>query len=102
MKRGPVTSQSSWFIVFCLVAIAAIVVCNLWSLYWGHCVVADFLRVPLIGWGLIGANLVAGLVFIVIKRRHHMKHIVGVCSSCDASLRETWAYCPNCGEQQCL
>ena len=87
------------FIVFCLVAIASIVACNLWSLYWGHCVLNDFLRIPLMGWGVIAANLVAALVYILIKRHNNMKHDDIHCISCRSGLQSSWVYCPNCGEE---
>ena len=85
------------FIVFCLVAIASIVVCNLWSLYWGHCVLSDFLRIPTMGWGLIGANLIAALIYFLIKRHKAMKEDSFHCIACNAGLQSSWAYCPNCG-----
>ena len=87
------------FIVFCLVAIASIVACNLWSLYWGHCVLNDFLRIPLMGWGVIGANLVAVLVYFLIKRHNTMKHDDIHCVSCRSGLQSSWVYCPNCGDE---
>ena len=85
------------FIVFCLVAIASIVACNLWSLYWGHCVLNDFLRIPLMGWGVIGANLVAALVYFLIKRQSITKNNDIHCISCQSGLQGSWVYCPNCG-----
>ena len=90
----------SWFIVSCLAAIVAILACNLWSLYWGHCAINDFLRIPPMGWVLIGANLVAGVIFFAIKNRKHTKHVGFLCTSCHVGLRETWTYCPNCGNEQ--
>lgn len=89
----------SWFIAFCLAAIMAIVACNLWSLYWGHCVLMDFLRIPAIGWALIGANLVAGVTLLTIKRSNRKKHEEAMCGSCHTGLQDTWAYCPNCGDE---
>ena len=100
MKLSLRKNKSSSFIVFCLAAIVAIVACNLWSLYWGHCVLNDFLRIPLIGWGLIGANLVAALIFFAIKRRHKTKNDVPFCASCRTDLQDTWLYCPSCGDGQ--
>ncbi len=78
---------------------AAIVACNLWSLYWGHFVLNDFLRIPLIGWGLIGANLVAALTFFVIKRRNKTKNVGPLCATCHEDLQGSWVYCPNCGNE---
>ncbi len=88
------------FIVFSLAAIASIVVCNLWSLYWGHCVLNDFLRIPLIGWGLIGANLVAALAYFLIKGHNKTKNEETHCASCHSGLQDSWLYCPSCGDQQ--
>lgn len=90
----------SWFIVFCLVAIAGIVACNLWSLYWGHCVLHDFLRIPAIGWALIGANLLAIMIFLMIKRGGKPGHDSCLCNSCRSALRDIWVYCPHCGDEQ--
>jgi Mn2+/Fe2+ NRAMP family transporter len=87
----------SWFVVFCLAAILVIVACNIWQLCCGRCVLNDFLRVPPIGWVLIIANLVAGMVLILVKRRSRRNSAADMCGSCHASLRDTWVYCPNCG-----
>ena len=92
--------KPSWFIAFCLTSIAAIVVCNLWSLYWGHCVLNDFLRIPVMGWVLIGANLVAIMIFVTIKRNGKKDHDGYSCNSCHSILRDIWVYCPNCGDEQ--
>jgi hypothetical protein len=89
----------SSFVVFCLVAIGAIVVCNLWSLYWGHCVLSDFLRIPPMGWGVIAANLIAALVYFMIKRHNVMKNDSVHCVSCRSELLNSWVYCPNCGNE---
>ena len=102
MKMSFVTQKYSWFIVCCLAAIVLIVACNLWSLYWGHCVINDFLRIPPMGWALIGANLVAGVAFFTIKNCKHTKHVGFFCSSCHVGLRDVWVYCPNCGNEQRL
>lgn len=83
-----------------MAAIVAILACNLWSLYWGHCVINDFLRIPAIGWIIIGANLVAGLIFFSVKHRKHTKQDGSLCTSCHIRLRELWVYCPNCGIEQ--
>jgi hypothetical protein len=100
MMRESDKRNYSWFIIFCLLAIVAIVACNLWSLYWGHCAISDFLEIPPIGWLLIGANFLAALVFFSIKRYYQKKCDEFLCSSCAACLREAWLYCPNCGDQQ--
>jgi len=58
------------------------------------------LRVPPIGWGLIVANLVAALVFFIVKNRKKMEHDVSLCGACHTRLIELWVYCPNCGNEQ--
>lgn len=100
MKSAIREYKYSWFVVFCVAAIVAILACNLWLLCWGHCVINDFLRIPPIGLALIVANLLAGLIFVVIKRRNKTKLSGSLCSSCHSSLRDTWLFCPNCGEEQ--
>ncbi len=92
--------KNSWFIVFCLTAVVAIVACNLWLLYWGHCVFDDFFKIPTIGWGLICANFIAALIFSMVRRRNKKKVHVSSCSTCEARLRDSWIYCPNCGDGQ--
>lgn len=89
----------SWFVVFCLAAILAIVLCNLWLLCCGHCVVGDFLRIPAIGWVVIAANLAAGLVLLAVKRRGGRTPDGHTCGVCHAVRRDIWVYCPNCGNQ---
>lgn len=91
--------KSSWFVVCCLLAIVAIMACNLWSLYWGHCAINDFLRIPPIGWLLIATNLVAGLVLFTVKNRKHTRQDESLCTACHTRLRELWVYCPNCGDE---
>jgi hypothetical protein len=90
----------SWFLVFCLAAILAILVCNAWQLCCGRCVLNDFLRIPPIGWVLIIANLIAGLVLTAVKRRDGKKTATDRCSACNTALRDTWIYCPSCGEER--
>jgi hypothetical protein len=91
----------SWFVVFCLTAIAAIIACNLWSLFHGHCVVNDFLRIPPIGWVLILSNIVAGLILYVVKHRKETKRSGDFCVICHTGLRDVWVYCPHCGGERC-
>jgi len=88
----------SWFVVFCLAAILVILACNAWQICCGRCVLSDFLHIPPIGWALIIANLVAGLVFSTVKCRDSKNTATDRCSACDTTLRDTWIYCPNCGE----
>lgn len=88
----------SWFVGFCLAGILAIVVCNLSLLYFGHCVVDDFLQVPPIGWFMIAANLVAGAALALIKQGGGPRYETNHCPSCNVGLRDVWVYCPNCGD----
>jgi len=90
----------SWFVVFCLAAILVILACNAWQLCCGHCVLGDFLRIPPIGWALIIANLIAGLVLVVVKRHDGKKNAADRCPACNTALRDTWIYCPRCGEER--
>ena len=94
--------KCSWFLAFSLAAILAIVACNIWVLCCGRCVLNDYLRIPTIGWMLIVANLVAGLIFFAVKRRNGTKSGGGACCDCHIVLRDTWVYCPNCGGERCL
>ena len=90
----------SWFVGFCLAGIIAIVACNLCLLYFGHCVVNDFLAIPPIGWFIIAANLVAGAALAMIKRCKRdgvQRSATNHCSGCNIELRDAWVYCPNCG-----
>ena len=88
----------SWFVSFCLAGILAIVACNLCLLYFGHCVVNDFLQIPPIGWFIIAANLVAGVVLAMIRQAGGKRSGNNQCPSCHVGLRDAWVYCPNCGE----
>ncbi|NIQ11595.1 MAG: hypothetical protein GWO23_18935 [Gammaproteobacteria bacterium] len=87
----------SWFVVFCSLGIFAIVACNIYLLCCGRCVVSDFLRIPPMGWFIIAANLVAGLILVAVKRRGDKQKSDDVCSVCHIALRDNWVYCPNCG-----
>jgi hypothetical protein len=88
----------SWFVSFCLAGILAIVACNLCLLYFGHCVVNDFLQIPPVGWFIIAANLVAGVVLAMIRQAGGKRSVTNQCPSCHVGLRDAWVYCPNCGE----
>lgn len=101
MKTSFRKLKYSWFVVFCLTAILLIIACNLWLLFNGHCVVNDFLRIPSIGWMLILANIVAGLILYLIKHLKGKKADGTLCMICHAGLRDIWIYCPNCGEERC-
>ena len=92
--------KCSWFMVFCLTAILAIVSCNVWMLCDGYSVLNDYLKIPTIGWMLIVANLIAGLVFFTVKRSNNNNPGWGFCRGCQISLRDTWLYCPNCGGER--
>jgi hypothetical protein len=92
----------SWFVVFCLAAILAILACNTWLLCCGHCVLSDFLRIPTIGWAIILANLAAGVVLFAVKRRSDKKTERCFCCACQTSLRDSWVYCPICGSEHLL
>jgi len=98
MKKVFGKYRISWFVSFCLAGILAIVACNLCLLYFGHCVVSDFLRIPPIGWFIITANLVAGIVLALVKQRGRQSSGTNHCPSCNVGLRDGWLYCPNCGE----
>jgi hypothetical protein len=102
MKIGFRKHRYSWFAVFCSAAILAILACNLWLLCCGRCVINDYLHIPPIGWGLIAANLIAGMTLFLIKRRNNIKPDNDACGSCRTGLRDTWVYCPNCGSERCL
>lgn len=87
----------SWFAIFCLAAALAIVVCNLWLLCCGQWVLNDYLRIPALGWTILVANLVAGLVLVAVRGRRKTAPAGGCCENCRIGLREEWVYCPNCG-----
>jgi hypothetical protein len=89
----------SWFFLFCLAAVLAIVACNVWLICCGRCVVNDYLMIPPIGWALISANLLAGAILYVVKRRMNTKTDVNSCGSCHVGLLNNWTYCPNCGDE---
>jgi hypothetical protein len=91
----------SWFVVFCSAAILAIVACNVWLLCCGRCVINDYLHIPPIGWGLVAANLVAGIILYLVKRRNNTKPGGGGCGGCRTGMRDIWVYCPNCGDERC-
>lgn len=97
MKLAFSKHKLSWFVVFLLAAILAIVACNAWLLCCGRCVISDFLRVPPIGWAIIAANLVAVSILFFLKKRTRSTSNHHLCSSCHSSLRDQWPYCPTCG-----
>lgn len=90
----------SWFIALSMLAILVIAACNIWQLYHGHCEFSDFLKIPTIGGMLIAANLVAGLIFFVVKCRSKTKSVGNSCVDCSAGLRDAWVFCPNCGGER--
>jgi hypothetical protein len=89
----------SGFVMLCLAGIAVIVVCNAYLLCCGRCAVADFYRVPPIGWLLILANLVAGIILYTVKRRRVRPTDADACLFCQINLHDSWLYCPRCGRE---
>jgi hypothetical protein len=99
MKKVFMKRQGSWFVYFCLAVIVAILACNLWSLMVGNCVVYDFLRIPPMGWVMIAANIIAGMSLYFVKHRNKSVSDESCCPACCTDLRQTWDYCPNCGNK---
>jgi hypothetical protein len=100
MKNRRHKNNISWFVVFCIAVLLVIIVCNVWSLVNGHCTVGDFLCVPPIGWVLIVANILAGMILYIIKHRKRTESGENFCSACHIDLRDMWTYCPNCGSKR--
>lgn len=98
MTRAPRKYKYSWFVIACLGAMTTIVLCNLWMLCCGRGVPGDYLNIPPVGWVLIAANLCAGVVFVLLKRRKDKRPIQNFCNRCSVVLRESWAFCPKCGD----
>jgi hypothetical protein len=92
--------KCSWFFVFLLASILAIVACNAWQFCCGGCSLSDYLRIPTIGWVLIAANLFAGLILFGVRRVNCKKLGEDFCCECRIHLRDTWLYCPNCGGER--
>jgi len=101
MKKLLQNCKYSWFLIFCLAIILVIVACNFWLLCFDRYVLSDYLKIPVIGWLLIIANLVAGLILFSVKRRNDTSFGGLFCRGCQAVLRDTWVYCPNCGGDRC-
>lgn len=102
MKMAFTKPGYPWFVICCLAGMLVIVACNVWLLCCGHCVLYDYLNIPVMGWTVIAANLVAGLVLVAVRRRR--KAIPGTlcCRHCQAGMRQAWKYCPNCGSEHGL
>jgi hypothetical protein len=99
VNKAFIKIKNSWFVVFCLAAIGIILACNTWLLCYGHATFNDFLRIPMIGWILIFANVSAALVLWVVKRHGGKKSAGNTCGVCNAALKDPWVYCPNCGNE---
>ena len=100
MKLGIRRYRYSWFVIFCLAAMLAVVVCNIWLLRCGRCVASDVLLVPPVGWAIIAANLVAGVILLILKKRRNVLPNGYLCCNCHSALRENWPYCPACGSSR--
>lgn len=85
--------------LFCITGIVAILACNLYLLCCGQCVIHDFLKIPPVGWLIILANFVAGIVLLAVKRRRARPgHQTDNCACCNILMRDNWSYCPKCGQ----
>jgi hypothetical protein len=89
--------RGSWFSLGCLAAIVLILIYNAGMVACGHCTIASLLRIPWLGWVLIVTNLLAGLALVIVQRCHRHKLPENCCVLCDATMYESWGYCPKCG-----
>lgn len=92
--------RHSWPSLCALTVIAAILVYNTWMVACGHCTLATLLTIPWLGWLLITLNLLAAGILIALRRRGRRLRASGLCSTCSTTLRETWRYCPSCGDRR--
>ena len=98
MKLSLRKDKHFWFILFCASGIVAIAAFNLYLLCCGQCVIHDFLKIPPAGWLIMAANLVAGIILVTVKRQHARRLVRDNCTCCNILLRDTWSYCPKCGQ----
>lgn len=77
-------------------AAVAVFAYNAWSFCCGRCSAATFLNPGPPGFILLGANFLAILAFIAVRRHRREAERYRHCG-CGALLRSHWLYCPDCG-----
>jgi len=78
----------------------AVVAYNSWALCCGQCSWNDLLHIPWWGGLLLGVNLAAGSVLVVLRLRQRQHHARSDCAGCLTAAGADWGFCPLCGRQR--
>lgn len=97
MKAYLFRHKFSWFAICATLTVVVVLACNLWTLCCGQCVIEVFMRISIVGWLLIGANLAALAALVGVRRHRVTSREEGCCRSCGVVLRDDWHFCPDCG-----
>ncbi|TYO98254.1 hypothetical protein EDC39_10749 [Geothermobacter ehrlichii] len=90
--------ETCWLGFWLLAAALSVLAYNTWSVCCGACSYQDLITPGPAGWILLAANLVAGLVLVILVRVNHVKFLEESCR-CGQRLQKRWSFCPRCGKE---
>ena len=82
-----------WLIAALLLVIVSY---NLWSFHCGYCTLSSLLALSVPAVLLLVLNFAAAVILVVIKARNRQLLEKQTCR-CGATLHQSWAHCPCCG-----
>lgn len=85
--------------VAALMLVLVIVAYNTWSYYAGLCTVTMLMTFSLPAKLLLGGIAVALIFLLSCRAKKQQSAQLNSCF-CGARLRDTWGYCPECGQQR--
>ncbi len=85
------------YILFVAILSLTIIGYNYWSYKCGYCTLASLLSFSAPAIILIGCNLLAAAVLVVVRLRKKRQDRLGQCD-CGENLRNIWLFCPTCGD----
>lgn len=84
------------YTVFVIILALTIVGYNYWSYKCGYCTLSSLTSLSIPAVILIGFNLLAGLLLVVVRLRKKKQAERNHCD-CGETLRRIWQFCPSCG-----
>jgi hypothetical protein len=95
MKRRILTGSAALLLIG--VTVLSVFCYNYWSYCCGRCTARTFLVLGPFGLTLLGLDVLAAMVLVVLKIRRRLRPAEIRCR-CGTTFDPEWAFCPDCGE----